>query len=127
MVFSNVEQSSNVTKYFTRASRSNTGASWKTFCSRTLLRATLVVSTCSVAVFVPYFAQVMELVGALCLTMIVFVLPVLFTWKLQGSTMGWLSKLWGLCIIAAGVTGGTIGSIQAVSDIISKLKSGDTE
>ena len=109
------------------AFKSRKRTSWKTFCYRTLLRATLVVSTCSVAVFVPYFAQVMELVGALCLTMIVFVLPVLFTWKLQGNTMGWISKFWGFCIIAAGITGGTIGSIQAVSDIVSKLKSGDTE
>ena len=107
--------------------KSKKRTSWKTFCYRALLRTSLVVATCSVAVFVPYFAQVMELVGALCLTMIVFVLPVLFTWKLQGSTMSWFYKFWGLCIVVAGITGGTIGSIQAVSDIVSKLKSGDTQ
>ena len=67
-------------------SDSEAGAdTWVKFSGRTLLRTCLVSVTCCIAIFVPFFGLLMELVGALCLTMMVFVLPVLFSWSLWGE------------------------------------------
>ena len=45
--------------------------SWSLFFKRTLLRTVLVVLTCCIAIFIPFFGLLMELVGAMCLTMMV--------------------------------------------------------
>ena len=92
---------------------------------RSLLRTLIVGATALVAVFVPYFAQFMTLVGALCLVMIVFILPVVFYWKLREVTLP--EKLWGALICAAGALGGGIGCVQAIHEIADKLSRGDSE
>lgn len=79
------------------------------------------------AAFVPLFPQFMELVGALCLSMIVFVLPVIFDWKLRslnGEKISLLSKVVGPVIILVGAAGGTIGTVQAVRGIINATHGG---
>lgn len=53
------------------------------FLLRSLLRTAFVGLTVVVAIEVPYFAPVMSFVGAVCLTMIVFILPVVFHWILR--------------------------------------------
>ena len=60
--------------------------------------------------------------SALCLTMVVFFLPVVFSWKLWGDKMTCMQKLWGAVIVLTGITGGIIGAIQAINDIANKLK-----
>lgn len=92
--------------------------------ARFFLRISLVVLTCFIAVMVPYFPDVMSLVGAMCLTMIVFVLPIAFSFKLRGDKMTILEKVWGLCIMFCGSIGGVIGTIQAFQSIASKLLTG---
>ena len=89
---------------------------------RALLRASLVAVTCIIAVAIPFFGDVMSLVGAMCLTMIVFVLPVVFAWKLRGAEMSLAQKTWGVCIICCGVVGGGIGTVQAVIQISQRLR-----
>jgi amino acid permease len=84
----------------------------------------MVVLICFVAVMVPFFGLVMEFVGAVCLTMIVFVLPVVFSYKLRGDSMTFAEKIWGVCIIFAGLVGGTIGGIQSIISIVDLLKAG---
>eukprot|EP00945_MAST-04E_sp_MAST-4E-sp1_P000396 g396.t1 len=96
----------------------------KRACKRLMLRTGMVVLTCFVAVMVPFFGPVMEFVGAVCLTMIVFVLPVVFSYKLRGDSMTFAEKIWGVCIIFAGLVGGTIGGIQSIISIVDLLKAG---
>lgn len=95
---------------------------WKLVGLRALLRTCLVGFTCFVAVMVPFFGDVMSLVGAMCLTMIVFVLPVVFSFKLRGEELSLGSKVWGYCIIFTGVLGGSIGTIQSLESISKKLQ-----
>jgi amino acid permease len=59
---------------------------WKQLASRTVFRTGCVVLTGVIALYIPYFPEFMTLVGAICLTMIVFVLPVVFGWKLRSLT-----------------------------------------
>ena len=53
------------------------------FWLRSIMRTGIVAGTVVVALSIPYFADFMTLVGALCLTMIVFILPVIFNWILR--------------------------------------------
>ena len=94
---------------------------------RALLRTSCVSLTAIIALYCPYFPEFMTLVGAACLTMIVFVLPVVFSWKLRGAGMGVGEKVFGWLIIAIGAFGGGIGCVQAVRDIAAKLSSGASE
>ena len=97
------------------------------FVKRLMLRTVLVSATVCVAVFVPFFGLLMELVGALCLTMMVFVLPVIFSFQLWGDRMSMPQKVFGLFIVAVGGIGGTIGTVQALSDIAKALRAGKHE
>ena len=56
--------------------------------------------------------------------MIVFVLPVLFTWRLRGGHICPAERLFGAFVIAVGVVGGAIGAYQSVHDIVGLLASG---
>jgi amino acid permease len=107
-----------------KTTKSSTSGS---FVKRMFLRTFLVATTVCVAVFVPFFGLLMELVGALCLTMMVFVLPVVFSWRLWGDRMSMLQKVFGLFIVAVGGIGGTIGTAQALRDIAKSLSEGKHE
>lgn len=49
----------------------------------------------------------------------VFVLPVLFNWKLRGfKTQRWYEMLYGIVIVAVGLVGGIIGAIDAIEALI---------
>ena len=94
---------------------------------RTAFRAACVAATTTVAMFVPYFADFMSFVGAACLTMVVFILPVVFSWKLRPEEISTTEKVVGVVIILLGLTGGTIGCYQSVDSIVKKLIKGDTQ
>lgn len=107
---------------FEKDDQDDNSDSWRPVLLRTAIRVCLVSVTCAIAIAIPYFAEVMSLVGALCLTMIVFVLPVVFAWKL--CVMTFTEKVWGVCILFVGCAGGVIGSIQAVVQIAQKIEEG---
>jgi len=67
---------------------------------RTLFRTCLVATTCLVAIKLPYFGDFMSLIGALCLVMMVFVLPIVFYWKVKRVST--LVMLWGIFVIIIG-------------------------
>ena len=98
--------------------------SWVVFFKRSTLRTLLVVLTVCIAVLIPFFGLLMELVGAMCLTMMVFVLPVVFSFQLWGHKMTMAQKVFGIFIVAVGSIGGLIGTVQALSDIAASLKAG---
>lgn len=78
---------------------------------RTLLRAACVSATALIAVAVPYFADVMSLLGAVCVVMTTFVLPALFYSRLVADR--WRDRLLPLLVAGVGAAGGAIGAVQA--------------
>lgn len=91
---------------------------------RMLERTSMVAATAIIAIYLPYFPQLMTLVGAGCLTMIVFVCPVVFNFRLRmlkGMKIPRGEFLWGVNVIVVGLLGGTIGVYQAVGDLISAI------
>ena len=105
----------------------SSGQAWRRRLMQTLLRCMLVGTTSAIAIKVPFFALLMELVGALCLTMMVFVLPVIFSFMIWGGKMGWGQKILGACILITGAVAGFIGTRGALIDIASSLAAGKHE
>jgi len=100
------------------------GPSFRHTAARTLVRTALVGAAFAVAVLVPFFGDVMSLVGALCLTMMVFVLPVVLTWRLRPEDLGPLERVCSVAIVLIGLSAGSIGSYQAIDSIVGKIREG---
>eukprot|EP00301_Raphidiophrys_heterophryoidea_P009114 c1343_g1_i2.p1 GENE.c1343_g1_i2~~c1343_g1_i2.p1 ORF type:complete len:268 (-),score=70.32 c1343_g1_i2:174-977(-) len=88
------------------------------YVSRSLLRAFIVSLAGVVAFFVPYFPEFMTLVGACCITMMVFVLPIVFNFRLRGHLLGFPEKIWGVLILITGLVGGINGAWQGMRDMV---------
>eukprot|EP00518_Triparma_eleuthera_P017592 CAMPEP_0197546008 /NCGR_PEP_ID=MMETSP1320-20131121/809_1 /TAXON_ID=91990 /ORGANISM="Bolidomonas sp., Strain RCC2347" /LENGTH=408 /DNA_ID=CAMNT_0043105555 /DNA_START=169 /DNA_END=1393 /DNA_ORIENTATION=+ len=92
---------------------------------RTFERSALVGLTCLIAVKVPFFGPLMTFVGAGCLTMIVFVCPVVFNFTLRakrGMKVGVAEKVAGAVVVISGLIGGSIGVAQSTSDLVNSLE-----
>eukprot|EP01064_Diplonema_japonicum_P014715 TRINITY_DN223_c0_g2_i8.p1 TRINITY_DN223_c0_g2~~TRINITY_DN223_c0_g2_i8.p1 ORF type:complete len:491 (+),score=138.28 TRINITY_DN223_c0_g2_i8:60-1475(+) len=95
------------------------------------VRSVLLLTAGITAYFVPYFADMMSLVGALCVTMMVFVFPCVFAIKLNEdtrtlplSTDDYLWFAWLVLIIVLGFIGGSIGAEQAMKQLYDDIKNG---
>ncbi|KAI8911046.1 transmembrane amino acid transporter protein-domain-containing protein [Gorgonomyces haynaldii] len=77
--------------------------------SRLGLRLFLLTAIVSVSVALPFFSDVMNLIGALSNTLLIFVFPIVFHWKLFGVQRPILS----VAILAIGLVGGFIGTKDA--------------
>jgi len=89
---------------------------------RTWLRCGCVLATTAVATFLPYFAPFMTLIGAVCIGMIVWLLPVVFYWRICGGEISCARKALGVIIVVVGLVGGSIGAVQAVNDIVQDFR-----
>lgn len=99
---------------------------FRPFLPRMLERCTMVGLTLVVALFLPFFGELMTLVGAGALTVIVFVLPVVFNFKLRSDRklpIGVVEYVCGVFVVLMGLAGGSIGGVQAVKDLVAAFKS----
>ena len=67
----------------------------------------------------------MTFVGAGCLTMIVFVCPVVFNFTLRakrGMKVGVAEKVAGAVVVISGLIGGSIGVAQSTSDLVNSFE-----
>ncbi|KAL1918360.1 uncharacterized protein VTP21DRAFT_3020 [Calcarisporiella thermophila] len=92
-----------------------------------LLRATVRILTillcATIAVVIPYFENVMELMGSVAQGAIVFIFPLLFYVKLYGwRSFRWYELLWIAIAVAIGTAGSVIGMIDAVHGLIAAIK-----
>ena len=84
-------------------------------------RTLLVLATSQIAIWVPYFAQVVCLVGASGVSMMAYIMPVLIGWKLRGESMGPIEKAWGGLILLLGVVSGIAGTTFSLWSLVHKL------
>jgi len=91
-------------------------------CKRTLLRASVLVVNVCVAVFVPYFDDMMSLIGAVCVVMTTFVLPALFFIKLRAKSK--IHMIVPFFVALIGSIGGSVGAVQAAVALFHKVTSG---
>ncbi|RIA92546.1 transmembrane amino acid transporter protein [Glomus cerebriforme] len=85
------------------------------FLLRAVFRISLILLSVGIAVTIPYFDDIMSLLGAMSTCLFVFVLPVLFYLKLFGwERMSLLMLTWNAFVILIGLFGCVIGSINAI-------------
>ncbi|CAG8554152.1 6323_t:CDS:2, partial [Acaulospora colombiana] len=88
------------------------------FLLRVAFRSSLIVITTAAAVFVPFFGDLMALLGALAVCLLVFVLPVVFYVKLYGfEKISYLELIWGGFVILIGTICCVIGTVEALRDL----------
>ncbi|KAG0006595.1 hypothetical protein BGZ65_006242 [Modicella reniformis] len=97
----------------------NRGFSAKTeFIYRAIIRTISMVVVATIALFFPYFGQMMSLLGALSDGMLTFVFPVVFYLKLYGiKAVGKIELLVMIIVIIIGTAGSVIGTVDAVKEL----------
>ncbi|KAF9583544.1 hypothetical protein BGW38_009207 [Lunasporangiospora selenospora] len=85
---------------------------------RGILRTLSMILVATVALFFPYFGQMMALLGALSDAMLTFVFPVVFYLKLYGyKNIGKAELCVMAFIIIVGTAGSAIGTVDAVKEL----------
>ena len=91
----------------------------ESFHSQVLTRALIIVALATVSVLLPYFADMMNLVGAVSNTMLIFVLPIVCDYVLSrraGMVKSWGEFLLGSLIVTIGIVGGGFGTLLGEGD-----------
>ncbi|KAG0228286.1 hypothetical protein BGW42_002278 [Actinomortierella wolfii] len=85
---------------------------------RAIIRILSMVMCAAIALFFPYFGQMMSLLGALSDGMLTFVFPVIFYLKLFGiRKVGKIELVAMIFIIIIGIAGAAIGTVDAVKEL----------
>jgi amino acid permease len=86
------------------------------FIYRAITRILIVLFAVFVAIIIPYFADVMSLLGALGNGVLLNVLPISIWIKLFGwdCLNGWKEKIWVIFILIFSIFGAVIGTIDAI-------------
>ncbi|KAG0343757.1 hypothetical protein BG004_005009 [Podila humilis] len=93
---------------------------------RTVLRLVIMGVVGGIACLVPFFSSFLSLLGALGNCSLIFILPILFYFKLIGwRQMKWYELLWCAFILVVGVLSAVIGSIDAVKELNYKFNHSD--
>ncbi|KAI8871035.1 hypothetical protein GQ42DRAFT_162301 [Ramicandelaber brevisporus] len=91
------------------------------FTFRTLVTAALL----GISMVVPFFADVLSLVGALSTTLIFFILPIACYLKLFGwRNISWVRRIICVVILVIGMIGCVLGTIDAVKQLVRHVKAG---
>jgi hypothetical protein len=96
------------------------GPTWR----RIVVRILYVCTTCFLAALIPFFGDLMGLVGALAVTPTTFVIPCLL-WLTLKRPKAWNSSAWWLCWVTAVVASvlGVLGAVGAMYSIVQNAKS----
>ncbi|KAG0253640.1 hypothetical protein BG011_006253 [Mortierella polycephala] len=93
------------------------------FLKRALPRTALMFLVGFVATVVPLFDDVMDLLGAMSTCLLVFVMPILFYYRLGGFiNQGRMVRLWAGCILAVGTVAMVLGTVDAVHHLKNDLQ-----
>ncbi|KAF9974730.1 hypothetical protein BGZ73_001813 [Actinomortierella ambigua] len=93
------------------------------FTFRAILRTLISTSICLVALVVPFFGDVMDLLGALTSSLIVFIMPVLFYYRLGGYQGASLAhKLFAVFTLLTGLVAMVVGTIEAARDLVKDVE-----
>ncbi|CAI2180086.1 9498_t:CDS:2 [Funneliformis geosporum] len=83
----------------------------------------LSINITTLAIAIPYFANVMALLGALGNGVLLIVMPILIWIKLFGwnSLNGWKEKSWVIFVLMFAIFGAIVGTIEAISALYSDM------
>jgi amino acid permease len=90
---------------------------------RIVMRTITVIASALIACAIPFFADFMTLIGSVSNTMLVFVFPIIFHYKLFGTqNISVTEHIMRVGIIALGVLAGVMGGMEAVYNLYMDFK-----
>ncbi|KAF9908266.1 hypothetical protein EC991_010106 [Linnemannia zychae] len=93
------------------------------FLKRAVPRTIIMFLTGLIAGVVPFFGDVMDLLGSLTQCLLVFVMPIVFYYKLGGLKKAmWVTKGWALFVLVVGLVALVLGTIDAVKHLIADFR-----
>jgi len=92
----------------------------KPFLGDKLNRIVIIFVLIIIAIFFPYFSDIMGLISDISTSLAVLILPALFYWKLCKTTL--IEKIWLVIIIFFGLAGSMIGIYQSVEDLVTNVQ-----
>ncbi|KAI1316885.1 hypothetical protein EDD11_009375 [Mortierella claussenii] len=102
-----------------RSSSFARGSVRKQFLKRAIPRTIIILFTAFVASVIPFFGDVMDLLGALTTCLLVFLLPIMFFYRLGGmKTTSWPLQAWIWFIFVIAMMAMVLGTIDATRHLI---------
>lgn len=99
------------------------GSSFSQFLKRAVPRTIIMFITGLIAGVVPYFGDVMDLLGSLTQCLLVFVMPIIFFYKLGGlEKAGWWTKVWAVFVLVVGMVALVLGTVDAVRHLVADFR-----
>jgi len=86
----------------------------------TLMRILCFTAMIIVGLFFPYFTDIMGIITDVSVSLGVFVLPVVFYWRL--GSPGMLEKIWMVIVLAFGIIGSVVGIVVTVIDLGNNIR-----
>jgi len=83
---------------------------------RTIIMVCLVI----IALFFPYFLNIMSLVSCISVSLSGYILPCFFYWKICKPSMG--EQIWLVFIVLFGTLGSIVGIILSTQDLIKNVQ-----
>ncbi|GJJ76770.1 solute carrier family 32 (vesicular inhibitory amino acid transporter) [Entomortierella parvispora] len=99
------------------------GTKGEQFLKRALPRSVIVLLVGLIASVVPFFGDVMDLLGSMTTCLLVFIMPVMFYYRLGGLRRKpiWI-KAWAWFILVIGLIAMVLGTLDAVRHLINDFK-----
>ncbi|KAF9416578.1 hypothetical protein BGZ94_010174 [Podila epigama] len=95
------------------------GSERQQFLKRGVVRTMIVFLVGLVAAVIPFFGDVMDLLGSLTVCLLVFILPILFYYRLGGfKSARWTTRAFAVLILAIGVMASVLGTMDAMRHLI---------
>lgn len=80
------------------------------FTLRSILRISVLAAVAIIAISVPFFADFMNLIGAVANTLLIYIFPVVFHTRLTNRI-----SIVKIIVLVVGILGGTMGTIDALT------------
>ncbi|KAG0291550.1 hypothetical protein BGZ96_005077 [Linnemannia gamsii] len=99
------------------------GSSFSQFVKRAIPRTAIMFITGLIAGVVPFFGDVMDLLGSLTQCLLVFVMPIVFFYKLGGlDRAAWWTKLWAAFVLVVGMIALILGTVDAIRHLAADFR-----
>lgn len=106
-----------------RSPKFRQGTRLEQFLKRAIPRSLIILVVGLIASVVPFFGDVMDLLGSLTMCLLVFIMPVLCYQRLGGLRRKSLwTKIWAWFVLAIGLVAMVLGTIDAVKHLIADFR-----
>jgi len=94
---------------------------------RALYRTLIIIVQVLIAWKLPYFGELMDIIGATVISATVFFLPCLMYLKLNWNNTTWFEVVWNYIVLLLATLGSVVGFINAMLGLINKVREDEAQ